>query len=173
MRDIIGSIEAEYRRYKTLAEGAIAQARDDELSAPGPGGGSSIAVVVWHVAGNLASRFTDFLTADGEKPWRRRDEEFVARQASRGEVVEKWERGWRILFDALAALTDAQLGQHVTIRGERLTVHRALHRSLAHTTYHVGQIVYLAKSFRGDAWNSLSIPLGQSEAHTPRPRIER
>jgi hypothetical protein len=173
MRDIVGSIEAEYRRYKKLGEGAIAQIRDAELAEPGPGGGSSITVIVWHVAGNLASRFTEFLTADGEKPWRKRDEEFVAREASRAAVLEKWEHGWRILFDALATLRDAHLHERVTIRGERLAVHAALHRSLAHTASHVGQIVYLAKSFRGDQWTSLSIPPGQSQAYEPPSATER
>lgn len=169
MRDIIGSIEAEYRRYKALGEGALRQVRDEELAAPGPNGGSSITIIVWHVAGNLASRFTAFLTSDGEKPWRKRDEEFTAREVSRAELVEKWERGWTILLDALAPLTDAHLVERVTIRGEGLTVDQALHRSLAHTAYHVGQIVYLAKSYRGDNWVSLSIPPGQSDAYNSRP----
>lgn len=173
MREIIGSVEAEYRRYKKLGEGAIAQVRDAELARPGPGGGSSITVIVWHVAGNLASRFTEFLTSDGEKPWRKRDEEFAAREVSRAEVLAKWEHGWRILFEALAALTDAHLHEHVTIRGERLAVHAALHRSLAHTASHVGQILYLAKSFRGDQWTSLSIPLGESDAYSQPRATER
>jgi hypothetical protein len=170
MRDIIGSIEAEYRRYKALGDGAFRQVRDEELVAPGPNGNSSITVIVWHVAGNLASRFTDFLTSDGEKPWRQRDEEFIAREVSRAELLEKWEQGWGILFDALAPLTDAHLAERVTIRGEGLAVYQALHRSLAHAACHVGQIVYLAKSFRGDRWTSLSIPPGQSGAYYRRPR---
>lgn len=173
MREIIGSIEAEYRRYKALGDGAFRQVRDEELAAPGPNGGSSIAVIAWHVAGNLTSRFTEFLTSDGEKPWRRRDEEFTAREVSRAELLGKWERGWGILFDALAPLTDAHLAERVTIRGEGLAVYQALHRSLAHTTYHVGQIVYLAKSLRGDRWTSLSISPGQSGAHYRRPTLER
>jgi hypothetical protein len=173
MREIIGSVEAEYRRYKKLGEGAIAQVRDAELARPGPRGGSSITVIVWHVAGNLASRFTEFLTSDGEKPWRKRDEEFVAREVSRAALLEKWEQGWRVLFDALAALGDGHLHERVTIRGEALAVHQALHRSLAHTAYHVGQVVHLAKSFRGDAWASLSIPPGQSDAYYRQPPTPR
>ncbi len=160
MRDIIGSIEEEYRRYRKLGEGAFAQLHDAELSAAGSGGGNSTAVLVWHVAGNLASRFTDFLTTDGEKPWRQRDEEFKQRHVTRQELLEKWESGWKVLGATLAALTDAELSRTVAIRGKPLKVHEALHRSLAHTAYHVGQIVFIAKEMRGASWKSLSIPLG-------------
>jgi hypothetical protein len=115
------------------------------------------------------SRFTEFLTTDGEKPWRHRDEEFVARQVSRAELVEKWERGWSVLFATLGALTDQHLSQTVHIRRQKLLIVEALHRSLAHVSYHVGQIVLLAKVARGDAWGSLSIPLGQSERYNQAP----
>ena len=111
MRPLIRSIEAEYRRYRALGEGAIGQLGDTELSAPGPNGGNSIAVMVWHLAGNLASRFTDFLTSDGEKPWRHREEEFAARTVPRGELIEKWRQGWGVLFAALEGLTDDHLQQ--------------------------------------------------------------
>jgi uncharacterized damage-inducible protein DinB len=161
---IVESIRAEYERYKTLAERAIEQLRDEELSQAGPGASNSIAVICWHVAGNLRSRFTDFLTSDGEKPWRRRDEEFEPRTVTRAELLAKWESVWLALQRTLAVLTDDHLQQHVTIRSQSMTVHEALHRSLAHTSYHVGQIVYLAKAFRGSEWKTLSIPLGASEA---------
>jgi len=173
MRKIIESIEEEYRRYRKLGEGAFAQLHDAELSAAASGGGNSAAVLVWHVAGNLASRFTDFLTSDGEKPWRQRDEEFKARQVSRKELLEKWESGWSVLVAALAALSDEDLGRTVTIRGKPLKVHEALHRSLAHAAYHVGQIVYIAKEMRGVSWKSLSIPLGGSAAYNLSPDRER
>lgn len=169
-RTVVSSIEAEYRRYKALGEGAIAQLSDDDLSASGPHGGNSIAVLVWHISGNLASRFTDFLTTDGEKPWRHRDEEFVERAVSRSELLEKWERGWSVLFQTLASLTDANLSGSVTIRRQPASVLEALHRSMAHVSYHVGQIVYLGKSIRGEAWSYLSIPPGQSETYNQDPK---
>ena len=175
MRTLIASIEREYRRYKTLAEGAIDQLADSGL-ADAAGGGNSIATIVWHISGNLKSRFTDFLTSDGEKPWRDRDSEFVARHVTRAELQAKWEEGWRVLFAVLADLADADLERTVTIRAQSLTVVEALHRSLAHTSYHVGQIVYVAKALRGADWQSLSIPPGQSarynqaSAFEPAPR---
>lgn len=167
MRDLIESIRGEYERYKQLGEGAVAQVQDQELSLPGPNGSNSLAVVCWHVSGNLKSRFTDFLTSDGEKPWRNREEEFDDRAVSRADFLAKWQQGWGALFGALDGLTDAHLSETVTIRGQALKVHEALHRSLAHTAYHVGQMVHIAKALRGDAWRSLSIPRGQSATYLP------
>jgi uncharacterized damage-inducible protein DinB len=164
MTSIVESIRAEYLRYKGLAEAAIAQLSEAELSAQGPNGGNSIAVICWHISGNLRSRFTDFLTSDGEKPWRKREEEFQARTVTRSELDSKWDQGWDVLLATLATLTDEQLQLTVTIRGQSLHVHEALHRSLAHLSYHVGQIVYVAKSFRGKNWTYLSIPPGMSDA---------
>ena len=168
LNDIVGSIRAEYLRYKALAERAIGQLDDSQLIEPGPNGGSSIAVICWHVSGNLRSRFTEFLTTDGEKPWRQREEEFAPRHVTREELLSKWEQGWEALLSALAGLTGEQLAHTITIRGEPLRVHAALHRSLAHTSHHVGQIVYLAKSFRGKDWTYLSIPPGGSDAANKR-----
>src|SRR6266404_2043866 len=108
MASIIDSIRAEYLRYKALAEGAIDQLDDADLSAPGPNGGNSIAVICWHISGNLMSRFTDFLTSDGEKPWRQREEEFRARTVTKAELLAKWEEGWAALLGALTDLTDDQ-----------------------------------------------------------------
>jgi hypothetical protein len=121
------------------------------------------------VSGNLKSRFTDFLTSDGEKPWRNRDEEFDARTVNRADLLAKWEDGWNALFTALDGLTDDLLGREVTIRGQSGSVLEALHRSLAHIAYHVGQIVYLAKESAGTQWTSLSIPKGQSAAFNQSP----
>ena len=168
MRDLIESIRGEYQRYKQLADGAVAQVEDQELSVPGPNGSSSLAIICWHVSGNLRSRFTDFLTTDGEKPWRNREEEFDDRAVTRAEFLAKWEQGWAALFAALETLTDENLRDTITIRGQALRVDEALHRSLAHTTYHVGQMVYLAKALRGEHWTSLSIPRGQSATYLPR-----
>ena len=173
MRSIIGSIEGEYRRYKALAEGAVAQMADADLTAQGPGGTNSVAVILAHIAGNLESRFSDFLTSDGEKPWRDRDREFVPREAVRTEQLGAWERAWAVLFEALAPLTDDDLLRTVTIRKEPLSVHDALHRSLAHAAYHVGQIVYIARASRGEDWRWLSIPPGQSAEYNRRPTGEK
>jgi uncharacterized damage-inducible protein DinB len=170
---IIESIRGEFVRYKSLGEGAIAQLSDAELSAPPPGGGNSVATICWHIAGNLQSRFTDFLTTDGEKPWRKREEEFDDRRVTRPELLAKWDSGWSVVLSTLAGLTDADLPATVTIRQQPLLVSEALLRSLAHTASHVGQIVYAAKSMRGDAWTSLSIPRGQSAAYNQAPVKDR
>jgi len=173
MTNIIDSIRAEYLRYRALAEAAIDQLTEDQLSADGTNGGNSIAVICWHVSGNLRSRFTEFLTSDGEKPWRKREEEFQARTVTRDELLSKWNQGWDVLLGALASLTDEQLQVTVTIRGQPLRVHEALHRSLAHLSYHVGQIVYVAKSLRGKDWKYLSIPPGKSDEYNQAPKFER
>lgn len=173
MSTIIESIRAEYQRYKALGEGAVAQVGDDQLGVEPEPTSNSVARIVWHVSGNLVSRFTDFLTSDGEKPWRSRDEEFATRAVTRAELLEKWEQGWTVLLAALGQLSDADLSRTVTIRGQSLLVHEALHRSLAHTSYHVGQIVFLAKSLSGPSWKYLSIPPGQSAAYNLSPKSEK
>ena len=157
MTGIINSFRGEYLRYKALAEAAIAQLDEADLSVTDSSGGNSIAVICWHIAGNLRSRFTDFLTSDGEKPWRHRDEEFEERQVTR-----------EALAKALDALTDEQVHASVIIRGQSMTVHEALSRSLAHLSYHVGQIVYIAKALRGENFTSLSIPRGASDTFRPK-----
>src|SRR5262245_19485518 len=123
MRDIIASIEGEFRRYKKLCDESFAQIHDGELIQSGPGGGNSVAVLVWHLSGNLKSRFKDFLTSDGEKPWRSRDEEFRPRAVSRAELVEKWEECWKVLFKTLTSLSDDDLFKTVIIRGEIFKVY--------------------------------------------------
>jgi uncharacterized damage-inducible protein DinB len=173
MTNLVDSIRAEYLRYKSLAEAAIDQLSDDQLSTPGPNGGNSIATICWHVSGNLKSRFTDFLNADGEKPWRQREEEFKARTVTRSELLSKWNEGWDVLLGTLSTLTDEQLSRTVTIRQQPLLVHEALHRSLAHSSYHVGQIVYAAKAMRGKDWKYLSIPPGKSAAYNQAPTSEK
>lgn len=173
MSPFVESIRGEYLRYKALAEAAMDQLDEAQLSVTGPRGGNSIAVICWHVAGNLRSRFTDFLTSDGEKPWRQREEEFAARTVTRAELQAKWNEGWEALLGALASLRDEQLEQTVTIRGQPLRVHEALHRSLSHASYHVGQIVYLAKAIRGPAWRYLSIPPGGSDAYNQAPTKDK
>jgi uncharacterized damage-inducible protein DinB len=169
---IIESIRGEFVRYKALAEAAMAQVEEAELSREPAADGNSIATICWHVSGNLQSRFTDFLTTDGEKPWRKRDEEFDARQVTRRELLEKWEAGWGVLLATLSALADEHLVRTITIRGQALRVDEALHRSLAHTAYHCGQIVLMAKNARGAAWRSLSIPRGKSDEANKNPSIQ-
>lgn len=158
MRELIGSIEREYRRYKSYAEGTFDQLSSDQLAHVPAAEGNSVAILVWHIAGNLKSRFTDFLTTDGEKPWRQRESEFEERQVGHDQLRRKWDEGWTVLFDTLSQLSDADLGKRIAIRGESLAVHEALHRSLAHTSSHVGQIVLLGKSLRGAEWRTLTIP---------------
>jgi uncharacterized damage-inducible protein DinB len=168
----VSLIEAEYRRYKALAEGAVEQLQPAELETRSPAT-NSVATIMWHIAGNLASRFTDFLTSDGEKSWRDRESEFEERTASGPELLDKWEQGWSVLFGALHDLQDADLIRTVTIRGVELRVDEALFRSLAHTSYHVGQIVHVGKALRGDAWRYLSIPPGESADYNANPTAEK
>jgi uncharacterized damage-inducible protein DinB len=162
---VVESLLDEYRRYKALAEAAIGQVGDEELTQPGPGGGNSIDMLVRHLAGNLKSRFTDFRTSDGEKQWRHRDDEFETASLTRAELMAAWEAAWATVLDEVSQLTDADLAGIVTVRQQPLRVDEALHRSVAHAAYHVGQIVYLAKEMRGDAWRTLSIPKGKSEEY--------
>ena len=173
-RKLITAVQAEYARYKALADGAMQQLTDAQLNAaPAPDGSNSIAVICWHVSGNLASRFTDFLTSDGEKPWRAREEEFATRSVTRDELTAKWEAGWKVLTDTATALTDDDLERTVTIRQQPLTVHEALLRSLAHVSYHVGQIVFSAKAMRQGDWTYLSIPPGMSDAYNKNPTHDK
>ena len=171
MTTTIESIRAEYLRYKALAEAAIAQVSESDLSVQHSGTDNSIAVICWHISGNFESRFTDFLTSDGEKPWRHREEEFQSRTTTRVELLAKWHRGWDVVLKVLSDLKDEDLQRTVTIRHQALQVNEALHRSLAHLAYHVGQIVYIGKSLRGKDWDSLSIPPGQSDAYNRTPPI--
>jgi hypothetical protein len=153
-----------FARQKRLAEQALAQVSDPQLQdALGPEG-NSLAVLIRHVSGNLRSRFTDFLTSDGEKPWRERDREFEVRAVSRDELMAAWERGWQALFHALDDLGPGDLVREVRIRGEAHSVTEALLRQLSHYGQHVGQIVMLAKHLAGPAWRTLSIPRGGSAA---------
>src|SRR3712207_4280693 len=152
-----------FEANKRLADRAVEQVPDDKLHAALDAHTNSIAVIMRHVAGNLTSRWTDFLTTDGEKPWRNRDDEFVDSFGSRAELLKAWEGGWACLLAALKGLKPEDLGETVTIRGEPHSVPLALERSLAHTCYHVGQIVQVARIHAGDQWNPLTIPRGGSE----------
>jgi hypothetical protein len=153
-----------FRSYKALGDAALAKTPDSHLHTEIDPGSNSIAIIVKHVGGNLRSRYRDFLTTDGEKPDRHRDEEFEMPEAvSRDEILRWWNDGWSVALGSIDALTAEDLGRTVTIRGEAFMVVEALNRSVTHTAYHVGQMVYLARHFAGPEWKSLSIPKGQSD----------
>ncbi len=151
-----------FRLYKKYAEGAMAQVSDDQLFITIDSESNSIALIVKHMTGNMRSRWTDFLTSDGEKPDRNRDTEFIDPPATREALLKLWEDGWAILFGAIEPLTDADLTRTVTIRGEAHSVMQAINRQIAHYAQHVGQIVFLAKHLASDHWKSLSVPRNQS-----------
>jgi hypothetical protein len=160
----------EFRRMKQLADDAIAQVPPEQFSAALGPEDNSIAVIVKHMGGNLLSRWTDFLTSDGEKPGRNRDAEFELGSGDTHEaLLAQWEAGWSTLFHALEPLVDADLERTITIRGEPLTVQQAIVRQLTHYSYHVGQIVYVAKHHAGATWRSLSIPRGGSARFNAAP----
>jgi hypothetical protein len=156
------------RYYKKLAERAMAQVSDEQLFVGLDGESNSIAVVVKHMAGNMRSRWTDFLTSDGEKPDRNRDSEFVDPPATREALLQQWEKGWALVFGALEPLSDGDLGRTVTIRGEAHSVMQAINRQLAHYANHVGQIVMLAKHLASEKWQSLSVPRNRSQEFNQR-----
>lgn len=160
----------EFKGLKKLADRAMSQCSDEEFfAAPAPGD-NSIAVIVKHVAGNLVSRWTDVLTSDGEKPNRNRDAEFeIFSNESRARLIEFWETGWSVLFASLGSLSDADMARTIIIRGESLTLLQAVNRQLTHYCYHTGQIVYVAKHFRGASWKTLSIPRGGSAQFNQQP----
>ncbi|MHB8390951.1 MAG: DUF1572 family protein [Acidobacteriaceae bacterium] len=149
--------------YKKLAENALNQVTDEQIYALLDEDANSIAIVMNHMAGNMKSRWTDFLSEDGEKPWRNRNREFEQPPATRQTLVLLWEEGWACVFGALKSLTDADLDRTVTIRGEAHSVMQAINRQIAHYSYHCGQIVLLAKHFQHAQWKSLSVPKGKSE----------
>lgn len=151
-----------FQLYKRLADRAMEQAPDAALFATLDAESNSIAIIVKHLSGNFRSRWTDFLTSDGEKPDRNRDSEFETPPATRAELLALWESAWKILFASLATVKDSDLTSAITIRGEAHSVLQAINRSVTHTAYHVGQIVYLAKHFAGNKWTALTIPRGKS-----------
>jgi uncharacterized damage-inducible protein DinB len=155
-----------FRYYKKLAERAMDQLTDEQLFATLDEETNSIAIVVKHMVGNMRSRWIDFLTADGEKPDRNRDSEFVDPPATRDALLKQWEDGWTCVFRAIEPLSDDDLGRTVTIRGEAHSVLQAVNRQVAHYAYHVGQIVMMAKHLASDHWQSLSVPRNRSAEFT-------
>lgn len=159
---IIEGTIASFKSNRSWADKAIAHLSDEKLRVALDPNTNSIAVIMKHVAGNLVSRWTDFLTTDGEKPWRNRDDEFVDTFNSREELIACWDSGWRKLIDVLSSLSPEDLAKTVTIRGEPHSVPLAIQRSLAHTSYHVGQIILIARILAGDQWTTITIPRGAS-----------
>ncbi|MCP5065987.1 MAG: DUF1572 domain-containing protein [bacterium] len=160
----VDAVRNRFDFHRKLAERAVAQVADSELSrVPGPSM-SSIDALMKHMAGNLRSRYTDFLTTDGEKSWRDRDQEFVETPRSREAILDDWKSGWDVLFSMLDSLAPDDLLRTVTVRSEPHTVPLAIDRQVAHQSYHVGQIVLMAREMCGSAWESLSIPRGESKA---------
>jgi hypothetical protein len=152
-----------FRNYKSAAEKALAQVSDEEFFKMIDAESNSLATIVKHIAGNLHSRWTNFLTTDGEKPDRRRDREFVVLAGETRESIMKfWESGWKILFEAIEPIAPEDFGKTVTIRGEPHTIVEAINRQLSHYAQHIGQIIFLAKHFRVDAWHTLSLPKNKS-----------
>jgi uncharacterized damage-inducible protein DinB len=160
--------KAIFRYYKKLAESAMAQVTDEQLTAKIDSESNSIATIVKHMSGNMRSRWTDFLTTDGEKPTRNRDSEFEEPPATRSEVMTLWDEGWECLLGAMDGLIDADLTRTVTIRGEAHSVMQAINRQVAHYAYHCGQIVCLAKHLQSANWKCLSVPRRQSEEFNRR-----
>jgi hypothetical protein len=165
---VVSSAATAFRATKGWADKAIDQLPDEKLHTALDANTNSIAVIMKHVAGNLLSRWTDFLSSDGEKPWRNRDDEFVDTFKSRREVLDYWESGWNCLFNTLQSLTADDVLKTVTIRGEAHSVPLAIHRSLAHCGYHVGQIILIARVLAGDNWETITIPRRGSAAFNQR-----
>lgn len=162
--DFLTSTQKQFAYYRSLGDKTLAQLSDDQLFAsPGPES-NSIAIMVGHLNGNMLSRWTDFLTSDGEKEWRHRDREFEPVIQSRQALEQKWNEGWDCLFTALGSINESNFNQLVYIRNQGHTIIEAVHRQLAHYAYHVGQIVYLGHQLKGEEWTSLSIAKGQSAA---------
>ena len=165
MNDYLNIAINNFNTYKTLADKAIAQLNDEELYKALNDEDNSVAIIMQHMIGNARSRFTDFFTSDGEKPNRNRDEEFLLKNNNREQLLASWEDAWKLLFDLLYNMKTEELSNTVFIRAERQSALKAINRQIAHYAYHVGQIVFLAKHFKGKDWNTLSIAKGKSEEY--------
>lgn len=168
MESYLSSTIKQFEYYKMLADKAMSQLTDDQLFWQYNEESNSIAVLVNHIAGNMLSRFTDFLTTDGEKPWRNRDAEFTNPFESKEELLDRWNKGWTCLLDTLRQLTDADLEKIVYIRNDGHTVVEAINRQLAHYPYHIGQMVFIAKMLKNESWQTLSIARNKSSEYNNR-----
>ena len=154
----------QFEYYKSLGDKTFLQIAPENLFWQFNDDSNSIAVIINHLYGNMLSRWTDFLTSDGEKEWRNRDKEFLNEVTTKEELLQRWEAGWECLFDALHSITEADLDKEILIRNQKHTIAEAINRQLAHYPYHIGQIVFLGKMLSNNNWKSLSIPKGQSDA---------
>lgn len=161
---IISGIIKQFEYYKTAADKTFGQLSFDDMNWQPNDTSNSISIIVKHMVGNMLSRWTNFLTEDGEKDWRHREQEFVATYTTKNDVLQAWKKGWDCLFDAIQPLKDSDLERIVYIRNEKHTVAEAIFRQLGHYPYHIGQIAYIGKLLKENHWKSLSIPKGQSEA---------
>nr|WP_321413825.1 DUF1572 family protein [uncultured Allomuricauda sp.] len=160
----LASVKFEFQRYKTMGDKTFAQIGDADIHWKYAETDNSIAIIVKHMVGNMLSRWTNFLTEDGEKSWRERDMEFEASYTSKSEMITAWEKGWKCLFDALSQIDSTNFQNRITIRGEEHSILEAVNRQLAHYANHVGQIVFIGRMVKGTDWTSLSIPKGASGA---------
>lgn len=165
MNDYLNIAINNFNTYKGLADKAIAQLSEEELHRALADDDNSIAIIMQHMIGNARSRFTDFFTTDGEKPNRNRDEEFIEKNLSKDKLLQEWESAWTLLFDLLYNMKEDDLSKTVFIRDERQSALKAINRQIAHYAYHVGQIVFLAKHWKSNEWNTLSIAKGKSEEY--------
>lgn len=163
--EFLSSCIKRFKEYKALGDKTFAQLSDDDLRRQPNEASNSIGIIMQHMHGNMVSRWTNFLTEDGEKDWRKRDEEFEAQSLSKEQLLALWEEGWKVLLDTLQALTEDDLLKTITIRSQPLIVVDAINRQLAHYSYHVGQIVHLGRWMKNGEWQSLSIPKGGSKAY--------
>jgi hypothetical protein len=157
------SVIKRFNEYKVLGEKTFEQLSDDEMHFQPNEASNNIAVIIQHLHGNMLSRWTNFLTEDGEKEWRNRDDEFEAHRFSKQQLIEKWNEGWNVFLDSLQSLTENNLSKIITIRSQPLNVVDAINRQMAHYSYHVGQIVYLGRWVKQNEWKSLSIPKNKSQ----------
>ena len=164
METYLNSAKKQFQYYKSVGEKTLAQVKDEDLFWCYNDDSNSIAMIVQHIVGNMLSRWTDFLTSDGEKEWRNRDAEFEVVFKTRQELMDKWEAGWNCLFNALDSITESDWERKVYIRSEPHSIIEAINRQLAHVPYHVGQIVYIGKMATANNWASLTIPKGKSSA---------
>jgi len=166
----LDGIIKQFEYYKLLGERTFAQVSDEDLFWQFNEESNSIAVIVNHLSGNMKSRWTDFLTSDGEKPWRNRDKEFEAIIKSRAQLIAAWEEGWESLFKALNSINESNIDSTITIREQIHTIPEAIHRQMMHYAYHIGQIVYIGRMRAGNNWKSLSVPKGKSDEFNSKKR---
>jgi len=171
-QEYLATVIKRVKYYKNLGEKAFAQLEEKDLHWQPTSESNSIAVIIQHMSGNMLSRWTNFLTEDGEKEWRQRDDEFEVHEFSREQLMDIWNKGWKCFLDALGSLTPGDLLKTIYIRNETMTAIDAINRQLAHYPYHIGQILYIGRMIRNETWKSLSIPKGHSQQYNQSPDVK-